>query len=121
VTYISKLRKKPKMFACISSRSHYTTTIVQDQFNTLTISYAITVHKSQGATLDRAVVDISCKDFQPGLTYVAVSRVRSLQGVMFDRQFDLDSLQSNAIATITTREEDRLRRIPQHIPLPLYP
>jgi len=85
----------------------------------LTIAYAITVHKSQGATLDQAVVDISCKDFQPGLTYVAVSRVRSLQGIMFDRQFDLDSLRSNAIATINAREEDRLRRVPQHVPLPL--
>ena len=87
----------------------------------LTITYAITIHKSQGATLDQAVVDISCKDFQLGLTYVAVSRVRSLQGIMFDRQFDLDSLRSNAIAAINAREEDRLRRIPQHVPLTLYP
>ena len=87
----------------------------------LTIAYAITIHKSQGATLDQAVVDISCKDFQPGLTYVAVSRVRSLQGIMFDRQFDLDSIRSNAIATINAREEDRLRRVPQHVPLPVYP
>jgi hypothetical protein len=77
----------------------------------LTIAYAITVHKSQGATLDQAVVDISVKDFQLGLTYVAVSRVRSVQGIMFDRQFDLDSLQCNAIATINAREEDRLWRI----------
>jgi hypothetical protein len=30
----------------------------------LTVAYAITVHKSQGATLDLAVVDISCSDFQ---------------------------------------------------------
>jgi ATP-dependent exoDNAse (exonuclease V) alpha subunit len=77
----------------------------------LTIAYAITIHKSQGATLDQAVVDISCKDFQPGLTYVAVSRVQSLQGIMFDRQFDLDSLRSNTVATISAREEDRLRRV----------
>jgi hypothetical protein len=87
----------------------------------LTIAYAITIHKSQGATLDQAVVDISCKDFQPGLTYVAVSRVRSLQSIMFNCQFDLDSLRSNAIATINAREDDRLRRVPQHVPLPLYP
>ena len=49
-------------------------------------------------------MDISCKDFQPGLTYVAVSRVRSLQGIMFDRQFDMDSLRSNAFATNYQRE-----------------
>jgi ATP-dependent DNA helicase PIF1 len=87
----------------------------------LTVAYAITVHKSQGATLDLAVMDISRSDFQPGLTYVAVSRVRSLQGIMFDCPFDLDSLRSNALATINAREEDRLRRVPQHVPLPVYP
>ncbi|KAG5972380.1 hypothetical protein E4U58_006660 [Claviceps cyperi] len=48
----------------------------------LTVAYAITVHKSQGTTLDRAVVDVSAKDFSPGLSYVAVSRVKTLDGIM---------------------------------------
>jgi len=58
----------------------------------LTIAYAITVHKSQGMTVARAVLDISAQDFQPGLSYVAVSRVKTLQGLLFDVPFDLSAL-----------------------------
>ena len=39
------------------------------------LAYAITVHKSQGLTLDKVVLDISAKDHSLGLTYVAISRV----------------------------------------------
>jgi hypothetical protein len=56
----------------------------------LTIAFAITVHKSQGITVDKAVVDISGTKFTPGLNYVAVSRLKSLEGLLFDRPFDLD-------------------------------
>ncbi|KAK3737060.1 hypothetical protein QZH41_003693 [Actinostola sp. cb2023] len=42
----------------------------------LALRYAITCHKSQGLTLSAAVVHCS-KEFVPGLTYVALSRVRS--------------------------------------------
>lgn len=43
----------------------------------LKLGYAITVHKSQGQTFDGVSVDLS-KCFQPGLGYVALSRVRSI-------------------------------------------
>lgn len=56
----------------------------------LTVAYAVTVHKAQGLTLDKAVLDISQRDFTRGLTYVAVSRVRSLEGLMFELPFDLE-------------------------------
>ena len=42
----------------------------------MAIAYPIRVYKSQGATLEFAVLDIP-KNFQPGLTYVAVSRVKT--------------------------------------------
>jgi ATP-dependent DNA helicase PIF1 len=43
-------------------------------------AYAMTIHKSQGLTLDRALIDIRAAR-EPGQAYVALSRLRTLQGL----------------------------------------
>ena len=47
------------------------------------LSFAITIHKAQGLTLDKVVADCSEGMFEAGMAYTAISRVRRLEDLIF--------------------------------------
>jgi len=60
----------------------------------LILAWALTIHKSQGATLDAAEIDVGSGIFECGQTYVALSRVKSLPG-LYLTSFDAKRIRIN--------------------------
>src|SRR3982074_2670371 len=79
----------------------------------LRLAYAITVHKSQGLTLSKAVLNLNQKEHCLGLSYVAVSRVKTLAGVLFEVPFDFDRFTTVNSAVSIDRELDYTVRTTQ--------
>ena len=81
----------------------------------LRLGYAITVHKSQGLTLEKAVLNLNQREHSLGLSYVAASRVKTLDGLMFESPFDYDRFTGVNTVTSTDRELDHVSRTAQMI------
>jgi ATP-dependent DNA helicase PIF1 len=62
----------------------------------LIYSWAITIHKAQGLTLENAIIDIGSNIFAYGQTYVALSRVKSLNG-LYLTHFDYTKIACNPL------------------------
>ena len=72
----------------------------------LRLAYAITVHKCQGMSLSAAVINLSQKEHCLGFSYVAVSRVRTIGGIVFEKPFDFDHFKHKESDMSRDRELD---------------
>jgi len=79
----------------------------------LRLAWAVTIHKSQGQTYDEVVVDMGGGAFSPGQTYVALSRVRSLQGLYLTRAIKMQDVMvdSDVVRFMTTAREPKLETL----------
>lgn len=61
------------------------------------LAWAITIHKSQGLTFDKAIIDAG-ESFAPGQVYVALSRLTSLEGLVLFSKISKNSISSDQSA-----------------------
>lgn len=83
----------------------------------LRLAWAITVHKSQGLTFEKAVLDINAS-FAHGQTYVALSRCRSLQGMVLSAPIQphaliTDTTVNSYIDSETSKTESNINLLPE--------
>ncbi len=74
----------------------------------LRLAWAITIHKSQGLTFEKAIIDAGAS-FAHGQTYVALSRCKSLEGIILKTQIkDSSIINDNRVTRFTKDVEENL-------------
>ncbi|MGN0069892.1 MAG: helix-turn-helix domain-containing protein [Prevotella sp.] len=82
----------------------------------LRLAWAITIHKSQGLTFDRAIIDAGLS-FAPGQVYVALSRCKSLQGMVIASPIDRQCIISDRqVETYIAHQESQTQKSVEILP-----
>ena len=72
----------------------------------LRLAWAITIHKSQGLTFDKAIIDAAAS-FAHGQTYVALSRCTSLEGIVLKTKIHANTIVNDTkVSTFTNRIQE---------------
>jgi ATP-dependent DNA helicase PIF1 len=79
----------------------------------LTLAWAVTIHKSQGLTMNKAVIDLGAHEMSAGLSFVALSRVRHLTDLLLTpfAMARLTALSTNQSIRQRRAEELRLQNL----------
>jgi hypothetical protein len=75
------------------------------------LAWAITVHKSQGLTFDKAILDVG-QAFAPGQVYVALSRLRTLSGLILRTRIPSSAISTDAHVAAYAKEYHRPEQLP---------
>jgi hypothetical protein len=82
----------------------------------LRLAWAITIHKSQGLTFDRAIIDASLS-FAPGQVYVALSRCKSLEGMVLASQIPPHAIiNDERVDNYISHQEEAAQRSIEQLP-----
>ena len=71
----------------------------------LKLAWAITIHKSQGLTFERAIIDAQAA-FAHGQVYVALSRCKSFEGIVLRSRITASSVKTDSVVTNYTEEAE---------------
>jgi len=80
----------------------------------LKLAWAITIHKSQGLTFERAIIDAQAA-FAHGQVYVALSRCKSFEGIVLRSRIGQSSVKTDSVVKNYTDEADRNAPDEQHL------
>ena len=75
-------------------------------------SYSMTIHKSQGASSDRVIIDLGPKEYAIGLAYTAISCCKTLEQLYFDGELPMTRLTNHfkhQLFKMKQEEEKRLK------------
>jgi hypothetical protein len=83
----------------------------------LRLAWAITIHKSQGLTFDRAIIDAN-QSFAPGQVYVALSRCRTLEGMVLASPLEPRAvINDERVDSYIAQQENDAERSIQQLPV----